>query len=201
MISNEVYDQLEAANAGDEQFVTRCLGYGNIHDPFKYDANGRIMTYVDPPLGDPDILGGPPRQRNPLSGKPITYRITSYKLYFEYCQHGDLHTQIMAQNKEARHYRVQKVKSPGGHKHKRRKLQIVENVPFHEGFVWRMFEALAKCAVAMERANVLHGDLCPTNSKSDRILAKASNLVLTNPPKYSWVRVTLTGSKYGLSRR
>ncbi|KAG9601957.1 kinase-like protein, partial [Aureobasidium melanogenum] len=161
MISNEVYDQLEAANAGDGQFVTRCLGYGNIHDPFRYDADGRIISYLDPPLGDPDILGGPPRQRNPLSGKPITYRIPSYKLYFEYCPHGDLHTQIMAQGEEKRSYRVSKAKTPGGHP--RRKLQVVRDVPFHEGFIWRMFEALAKCAVAMERANVLHGDLCPTN--------------------------------------
>ncbi|KAH0198053.1 DUF1365-domain-containing protein, partial [Aureobasidium melanogenum] len=161
MISNEVYDQLEAANAGDGQFVTRCLGYGNLHDPFRYDADGRIMSYLDPPLGDPDILGGPPRQRNPLSGKPITYRIPSYKLYFEYCPHGDLHTQIMAQREEKRSYRVSKAKTLGGHP--RRKLQVVRDVPFHEGFIWRMFEALAKCAVAMERANVLHGDLCPTN--------------------------------------
>ncbi|KAG9516806.1 DUF1365-domain-containing protein, partial [Aureobasidium melanogenum] len=161
MISNEVYDQLEAANAGDGQFVTRCLGYGNLHDPFRYDADGRIMSYLDPPLGDPDILGGPPRQRNPLSGKPITYRIPSYKLYFEYCPHGDLHTQIMAQREEKRSYRVSKAKTPGGHP--RRKLQVIRDVPFHEGFIWRMFEALAKCAVAMERANVLHGDLCPTN--------------------------------------
>ncbi|KAG9608880.1 kinase-like protein, partial [Aureobasidium melanogenum] len=161
MISNEVYDQLEAANAGDGQFVTRCLGYGNIHDPFRYDADGRIMSYLDPPLGDPDILGGPPRQRNPLSGKPITYRIPSYKLYFEYCPHGDLHTQIMAQREEKRSYRVSKAKTPGGQP--RRKLQVIRDVPFHGGFIWRMFEALAKCAVAMERANVLHGDLCPTN--------------------------------------
>ncbi|KAG9647134.1 DUF1365-domain-containing protein, partial [Aureobasidium melanogenum] len=161
MISNEVYDQLEAANAGDGQFVTRCLGYGNIHDPFRYDADGRIMSYLDPPLGDPDILGGPPRQRNPLSGKPITYRIPSYKLYFEYCPHGDLHTQIMAQREEKRSYRVLKAKTPGGQP--RRKLQVIRDVPFHEGFIWRMFEALAKCVVAMERANVLHGDLCPTN--------------------------------------
>ncbi|KAH0347227.1 DUF1365-domain-containing protein, partial [Aureobasidium melanogenum] len=161
MISNEVYDQLEAANAGDGQFVTRCLGYGNLHDPFRHDADGRIMSYLDPPLGDPDILGGPPRQRNPLSGKPITYRIPSYKLYFEYCPHGDLHTQIMAQREEKRSYRVLKAKTPGGQP--RRKLQVIRDVPFHEGFIWRMFEALAKCVVAMERANVLHGDLCPTN--------------------------------------
>ncbi|KAG9846405.1 kinase-like protein, partial [Aureobasidium melanogenum] len=123
MISNEVYDQLETANAGDGQFVTR--------------------------------------QRNPLSGKPITYRIPSYKLYFEYCPHGDLHTQIMAQTQEKRRYRVSKAKTPGGHP--QRKSQVIRDVPFHEGFIWRMFEALAKCAVAMERANVLHGDLCPTN--------------------------------------
>ncbi|KAH0352084.1 kinase-like protein, partial [Aureobasidium melanogenum] len=161
MISNEVYDQLEAANPGDGRFVTRCLGYGNIHDPFRYDDDGMILSYLDPLLGDADILGGPPRVRNPLSGKPVTYRIPSYKLYFEYCAHGDLHTQIQAQTREENRNRVTKARKPGGNK--RRKLQVIQNVPFHEGFIWRMFEALAKCAVAMERANVLHGDLCPTN--------------------------------------
>lgn len=202
MISNEVYDQLEAVNAGDGKFVTRCLGYGNIHDPFRYDADGRIISYLDPPLGDPDILGGPPRQRNPLSGRPVTFRIPSYKLYFEYCPHGDLHTQIVAQSKEERRYRVQKVRSPGGHK--RRKLQIIRDVPFHEGFVWRMFEVLAKCAVAMERANVLHGDLCPTNSEFFFFLAfshKAPDLVLTDSLKFSWAKATQTGSGYGLFPR
>ncbi|KAH0292842.1 hypothetical protein KCU62_g1660, partial [Aureobasidium sp. EXF-3399] len=107
-----------------------------------------------------------------LRGKPITHRIPSYKLYFEYCPHGDLHDVIKAQVDE-REVPVPRVRSPGGHmrvqKVRRADGRLVprtnrtSNVPFHEGFVWRMFEALAKCAVAMERANVLHGDLCPTN--------------------------------------
>jgi hypothetical protein len=49
-----------------------------------------------------------------------------------------------------------------------------------------MFEALAKCAVAMERANVLHGDLCPSNSKSSLYLNGKSGLELIIPSSLAW---------------
>jgi len=167
-ICNMVYDALEAENPGDGRFVTRCLGYGDLQDPdFVYTGFGNKFAFESHPM-----VGAPHRA---LRGKPITHRIPSYKLYFEYCPHGDLHDIIKAQIDE-REVPVPRVRSPGGHmrvqKVRRADGRLVprtnrtSNVPFHEGFVWRMFEALAKCAVAMERANVLHGDLCPTNSKS-----------------------------------
>lgn len=163
-----VYDALEAENPGDGRFVTRCLGYGDLQDPdFVYTGLGNKFAFESHPM-----VGAP---HQALRGKPITHRISSYKLYFEYCPHGDLHDIIKGQVDE-REVPVPRVRSPGGHMRVQKvrradgrlvpRVNRTSNVPFHEGFVWRMFEALAKCAVAMERANVLHGDLCPTNSKS-----------------------------------
>jgi hypothetical protein len=161
-ICNKIYDELEAGNPGDGRFVTRCLGYGDLQDPFDYTGFGRNLRFETHPI--PKGVALPP-----LAGKPITRQISSYKLYFEYCPHGDLHDQINAQVEE----RVARTITSS-------------NVPFHEGFVWRMFEALAKCAVAMERANVLHGDLCPTNGKSFLYVNRKSGLGLTIHQSLPW---------------
>ncbi|KAI5210822.1 hypothetical protein E4T38_01902 [Aureobasidium subglaciale] len=137
MIGNHVYNELEAANPGDGKYVTRCFGYG-----------GR------------------------LKGQIIIYQIPSYKLYLEYCPLGDLWDQISRQAESEEvpvrkkrgsngRLRVEKVRSPSGRF--RAKTKTIENFPYHEGFVWMMFEALAKCAVAMERANFVHGDMAPSN--------------------------------------
>lgn len=167
-ICNRIYDELELENPGDGRFVTRCLGCGDLHDPFVYTGFERNVKFdTHPvPVGEP---------LNVLDGNPVTHRIPNYKLYFEYCAHGDLHDQIYYQAREEEvaapkakdpggRMRVQKVRAPDGRMVAR--TNRISNVPFHEGFVWRTFEAMAKCAVAMERANVLHGDLCPTNGKS-----------------------------------
>jgi hypothetical protein len=116
-------------------------------------------------------------------------------LYFEYCPHGDLHDQIKAQQ-ELKEVPVPRVRSPGGHMRVQKvrapdgrlvaRTNRTENVPFHEGFVWRMFEAMAKCAVAMERANVLHGDLCLTNGKLMSCLTRKSELELTFSSSLPW---------------
>ena len=180
---NMVYDALEAENPGDGRFVTRCLGYGDLQDPdFVWTGLGTSFAYESHPM-----VGAP---HPALRGQPVTHRIPSYKLYFEYCPHGDLHDQIKAQSDD-KEVPAPRVRSPGGHmrvqKVRRPNGRLVAKtirsgmVPFHEGFVWRMFEALAKCAVAMERANVLHGDLCPTNSKSSLFFDGESRLVLIIP--------------------
>jgi hypothetical protein len=161
-ICNKIFDELEAGNPGDGRFVTRCLGYGDLVDPFLYAGHGPDRVIVTHPV--PVGVALPP-----LAGKPITWRIPNYKLYFEYCPHGDLHDQINNQTEE-----------------KVSRTITSSNVPFHEGFVWRMFEALAKCAVAMERANVLHGDLCPTNGKSFLYINRKSGLGLTIHQSLPW---------------
>ena len=100
-ICNLVYDALEAENPGDGRFVTRCLGYGDLKDPLAYDEAGGIDTY---PVPNPGFAA--------QAGKPVTHQIASYKLYFEYCPHGDLHDQIREQRKEEEGT-VMKVKGPG----------------------------------------------------------------------------------------
>jgi hypothetical protein len=187
-ICNRIYDELELEEPGDGKYVTRCLGYGDLVDPYTYSGFERDMTFDSYPV--------PARgQLRPMAGQPITHQIPSYKLYFEYCPHGDLHDQIHAQAVEKEvpaprvkgpggHMRVQKVRAPDG----RMVPRTIKsgNVPFHEGFVWRMFEAMAKCAVAMERANVLHGDLCPTNGKSSWSIDRTSTLGLTISCSLPW---------------
>lgn len=74
------------------------------------------------------------------TGNTIYRNIAAYKLYFEYCPFGDLRDAIIRQ-REARE-------------------------PFHEGFVWMTFEALAECAVAMDQSNIVHSDITTSNSKS-----------------------------------
>ncbi|KAH0352083.1 kinase-like protein, partial [Aureobasidium melanogenum] len=63
--------------------------------------------------------------------------IAAYKLYIEYCPFGDLRDAIIRQ-REARE-------------------------PFHEGFIWMVFEALAECAVAMDQSNIVHSDITTSN--------------------------------------
>jgi hypothetical protein len=184
-ICNKIYKELEAGNPGDGRFITRCLGYGGLQSPLQYNANGTIDTHPNPV--------GVPMTR--LSGKPVTHQRGNYKLYFEYCPHGDLHDQINAQW-ELKEVPVPRIRSPGGHMRVQKvrapdgrlvaRTNRTENVPFHEGFVWMMFEAMAKCAVAMERANVLHGDLCLTNGKLISCFNRKSGLELTFPSSLPW---------------
>lgn len=76
--------------------------------------------------------------------------LPGYKLYYEYAPHGDLFDLIEEQG--ARKVRSTRVGRDGI-----RRRRTIRNGPFPEGFLWMMFEALAKTAVAMERANVVHG--------------------------------------------
>ncbi|KAG9547198.1 kinase-like protein, partial [Aureobasidium melanogenum] len=71
------------------------------------------------------------------TGNTIYRDIAAYKLYFEYCPFGDLRDAILRQ-REARE-------------------------PFHEGFIWMTFEALAECAVAMDQSNIVHSDITTSN--------------------------------------
>ncbi|KAG9846402.1 kinase-like protein, partial [Aureobasidium melanogenum] len=71
------------------------------------------------------------------TGNTIYRNIAAYKLYFEYCPFGDLRDAIIRQ-REARE-------------------------PFHEGFIWMTFEALAECAVAMDQSNIVHSDITTSN--------------------------------------
>ncbi|KAI5208291.1 hypothetical protein E4T39_01580 [Aureobasidium subglaciale] len=72
--------------------------------------------------------------------RPLIYNLPGYKLYFEYCAYGELREAIFRQR--------------------------VADEPFHEGFIWMTFEALAKCAEAMERCNIVHADITTANSES-----------------------------------
>ncbi|KEQ92656.1 hypothetical protein AUEXF2481DRAFT_7398 [Aureobasidium subglaciale EXF-2481] len=145
-------------------------------------------TWSRPHMWRDGQIGGEPRESmignhvyneleaaNPGDGKYVTRCFGYggvYKLYLEYCPLGDLWDQISRQAESEEvpvrkkrgsngRLRVEKVRSPSGRF--RAKTKTIENFPYHEGFVWMMFEALAKCAVAMERANFVHGDMAPSN--------------------------------------
>ena len=72
MLSNKVYENLEASTAGHGKFMTECLGYGSIRDP---DLNIDWTT-----------------------GLMVPSAIAGYKLYFEYCPFGDLRNAIIRQS-------------------------------------------------------------------------------------------------------
>ncbi|KEQ76520.1 kinase-like protein [Aureobasidium namibiae CBS 147.97] len=72
MLSNKVYENLEASTAGHGKFMTECLGYGSIRDPnLNIDWTTGLMA--------PSAIAG-------------------YKLYFEYCPFGDLRNAIIRQS-------------------------------------------------------------------------------------------------------
>ncbi|KAI5274533.1 hypothetical protein E4T47_02455 [Aureobasidium subglaciale] len=75
-----------------------------------------------------------------------------YKLYYEYCDHGNLNNLM----------KIQKPKRKKVGKSKKGRKQ------FPEPFLWYMFESLAKACVAMEATytqGLMHGDLHPGNRK------------------------------------
>ncbi|KAG9947018.1 hypothetical protein KCU85_g6170, partial [Aureobasidium melanogenum] len=80
--------------------------------------------------------------------------LPQYKLYYEYLL-GDLPGCIESQ------WRTSKlIKRPG---RKRRTRVELEQEPFPEGFLWALFEALAKNAVAMDTLGIVHGDMQSAN--------------------------------------
>ncbi|KAG9528825.1 hypothetical protein KCU93_g4036, partial [Aureobasidium melanogenum] len=77
-----------------------------------------------------------------------------YKLYYEYLL-GNLPGCIEVQ------WRTSKlVRRPG---RQRRTRVTQEQEPFPEGFLWALFEALAKVAVAMDDQGIVHGDMQSAN--------------------------------------
>ncbi|KAI5273700.1 hypothetical protein E4T47_03043 [Aureobasidium subglaciale] len=81
------------------------------------------------------------RNEYELPLRPLIYNLPGYKLYFEYCAYGELREAIFRQR--------------------------VAGEPFHEGFIWMTFEALAKCAEAMEQCDIVHADITTANRTSD----------------------------------
>ncbi|KAH0011370.1 hypothetical protein KCU78_g10046, partial [Aureobasidium melanogenum] len=80
--------------------------------------------------------------------------LPQYKLYYEYLL-GNLPGCIEAQ------WRTSKlVRRPG---RQRRTRVTQEQEPFPEGFLWALFEALAKVAVAMDNQGIVHGDMQSAN--------------------------------------
>ncbi|KAH0259921.1 hypothetical protein KCU91_g14941, partial [Aureobasidium melanogenum] len=76
--------------------------------------------------------------------------LPQYKLYYEYL-FGNLPECIESQ------WRTSKlVRRPG---RQRRTRVVQEQEPFPEGFLWALFEALAKVAVAMDGQGIVHGDM------------------------------------------
>jgi len=90
----------------------------------------------------------PDVQPDQVTGLLRPHRIAAYRLYFEYCPFGDLRAAIERQ-------------------------QIAQK-PFHEGFIWMVFEALAECAVAMSQSRIVHADITTSNSKSGLISSSVS---------------------------
>ncbi|KAG9526154.1 hypothetical protein KCV07_g754, partial [Aureobasidium melanogenum] len=86
---------------------------------------------------------------------PNNWARFQYKLYYEYLL-GNLPGCIEAQ------WRTSKlVRRPG---RQRRTRVTQEQEPFPEGFLWALFEALAKVAVAMDDQGIVHGDMQSANS-------------------------------------
>lgn len=78
----------------------------------------------------------------------VTPHLWQYKLYYEYCM-TDLRSLVYEQ-----WYRRRMVRLPG---RKNKKAVDDIDVPLPEGFLWMLFEALAKTAVAMDTLNGVHG--------------------------------------------
>ncbi|KAI5274531.1 hypothetical protein E4T47_02453 [Aureobasidium subglaciale] len=83
-----------------------------------------------------------------------------YRLYFEYCDHGDLTTIVEAQRRDA--------VAPG----KKRKANDDGDgdVLLPEPFIWYLLGSLAKATVGLEAADILHGDMQMQNGRFDRPL-------------------------------
>ncbi|THZ85733.1 hypothetical protein D6C88_05533 [Aureobasidium pullulans] len=98
-------------------------------------------------LGWSDILGNPAAV--PILGNPPAATILpQFKLYYEYML-GDLWYTIREQEAGTK-----LVKRPSLVNRTRVELPAK---PFPEGFLWMLFEALAKVAVAMDDEQILHG--------------------------------------------
>lgn len=104
-------------------------------------GDGKFMVEC---LGYGDLRGpyGTNTQGQPIAqafANQPAVSVARFKLYLEYCPYGDLYYLIR------RHKAANKL--------------------FEEGFIWMMFEALAKCAIEMEHANFVHGDMSTSNSE------------------------------------
>ncbi|THX03849.1 kinase-like protein [Aureobasidium pullulans] len=102
-------------------------------------GDGKFMVEC---LGYGDLRGpyGTNTQGQPIAqafANQPAVSVARFKLYLEYCPYGDLYYLIR------RHKAANKL--------------------FEEGFIWMMFEALAKCAIEMEHANFVHGDMSTSN--------------------------------------
>ncbi|THX02804.1 hypothetical protein D6D18_03919 [Aureobasidium pullulans] len=87
-------------------------------------------------------------------------RLWGYKLYFNYCEHGDLSSLIYSQAEGHRRDRRQRSRID--------RPRIIYTTPpspviFPEGFLWHMFESLAKVLVQMRATETLHGDMQAAN--------------------------------------
>ncbi|KAK6007134.1 hypothetical protein QM012_006142 [Aureobasidium pullulans] len=80
--------------------------------------------------------------------------LPQYKLYYEYLL-GGLPGCIESQWRSSK-----LVKRPG---RQRRTRVELDQEPFPEGFLWALFEALAKVAVAMDALGIVHGDMQSAN--------------------------------------
>ena len=99
-------------------------------------GDGKFVTQC---LGYGDMRSPNPQEIR-ATGNIVYRNIAGYKLYIEYCPFGDLGDAIIRQSEAEE--------------------------PFHEGFIWMMFEALAECAVAMDQSKIVHSDIATSNSKS-----------------------------------
>ncbi|THX83949.1 hypothetical protein D6D04_02726 [Aureobasidium pullulans] len=148
-VANRIHARLEANNAGDGKYVAECLGWSMI-----LSLSVRDGPYADNRQGD--ILGNPAAV--PILGNPPAATILpQFKLYYEYML-GDLWYTIREQEAGTK-----LVKRPSLVNRTRVELPAK---PFPEGFLWMLFEALAKVAVAMDDEQILHGDLHTNNGKS-----------------------------------
>jgi hypothetical protein len=101
------------------------------------ESDAGAEKHVTECLGWGDVRNGGPR-------------LWGYKLYFEYCEHLNLHKFIMRQIR--------------GHSRTRANVTTHSHwIPFPEGFLWYLFESLVRVAVGMEKQNILHGDMQASN--------------------------------------
>lgn len=89
-------------------------------------------------------------------------RLWGYKLYFDYCEHGDLSSLIYSQAIGHRRDRRQRSRID--------RPRIIYTTPpspviFPEGFLWHMSESLAKVLVQMRATETLHGDMQAANGR------------------------------------